>query len=126
MTIKLLPNEYEEIKVEEVRWYKDKDIKESIKTFLQGAVYCWSKNNYGQYFSLSDLMGGVNNNWKGTPLQKLYDHQSEILKKSNEDTNDAAGKAAGRLLKEMLYKDERTYISKNKKWQGAEYKWDGK
>jgi len=29
-----------------------------IKDFLQGAVYCWCKNNKGEWFSLRDLMGG--------------------------------------------------------------------
>jgi len=31
-----------------------------IKDFLQGAVYCWCKNNKGEWFSLRDLMGGDN------------------------------------------------------------------
>lgn len=43
----------------------------SIMDFLQGAVYCWCKNNKGTYFSLLDLMGGENNDWRETPLEIL-------------------------------------------------------
>ncbi len=124
MTIKLLSNKHEEVSVRQVRWFKDEKIKESIKTFLQGAVYDWSKNNSDEYFSLSDLMGGKNKDWKDTPLQHLYDYQSKVLNKSKGSAKTVAGQAAGLLLREMLHKDGRTYISKVRR--AALYKWDGK
>jgi hypothetical protein len=51
--------------------------------FLQGAVYCWCKNQPNKRFALRDLMGGDNSHWEGTPLIVLYE------KYANANDNDS-------------------------------------
>jgi len=95
----------------------NKTEKDKIMCFLQGAVYCWCKNNCNQWFSLSDLMGGLNYLWEGTPLFVLW------VKHKNNESKDpviAAGKDAGWLLKETLQLDKRNY-SNRKSFKSNEY-----
>ena len=96
-----------------------------MRAFLQGAVYCWCKNRKDEWFAARDLLGGDNYYWQGTPLMPLYDYYL----KGNEDNHDyaveEAGKAAGRLLKEVLINDKRTFeteggYTRRYKWTGAE------
>ena len=53
-----------------------------IKAYIQGAVYCWCKNckmdnQEPIWFSASDLFGGDNYDWNGTPLLGLYKWHEE-------------------------------------------------
>lgn len=85
-----------------------KEDTQRIEDFLQGAVYCWCKNNKGKWFSLRDLMGGDNFYWQRTPLMPLY-HKHEIDKGN---PIKEAGKDAGWILKSVLANDKREFESK--------------
>ena len=96
-----------------------------MRAFLQGAVYCWCKNRKDEWFAARDLLGGDNYYWQGTPLMPLYTYYLN----GNEDNHDyaveEAGKAAGRLLKEVLINDKRTFATQagythRYRWTGAE------
>lgn len=96
-----------------------------MRVYLQGAVYCWCKNCKDQWFAAHDLIGGDNYYWQGTPLMALF----EYYRDGREDAEsiqyaiEEAGKAAGRLLKEILIKDKRTFDTCKR--YTREYKWTG-
>lgn len=84
----------------------------AILNFIKGAVRAFCKNgdpNNGKYvtFELRDLFGGVNFDWDKTPMQELY---NKYYNPNAFDPNKAAiaeaGKAAGRLLKRILFEEE--------------------
>jgi len=79
-----------------------------ISDFLQGAVYCWCKNKPKEWFSLRDLMGGANFDWRGTPLQPLFLKHEGV----NEDPTKEAGKDCGWLLKSVIANDRRVFDTK--------------
>lgn len=89
--------------------------------FLQGAVYCWCKNNKNHWFAARDLVGGDNYFWQYTPLMPLYEHYLNMG--SQEYAVDQAGKAAGRLLKKILIEDKRTFQTREN--FSREYLWTG-
>ena len=94
-----------------------------MRAFLQGAVYCWCKNRKDEWFAARDLLGGDNYYWQGTPLIQQYDYYLN----GNEDNHDyaveEAGKAAGRLLKEVLINDKRTF--ETEEGYTRRYRWSG-
>ncbi|ENM8676647.1 hypothetical protein AB8302_004681 [Vibrio parahaemolyticus] len=95
---------------------------EAIKSFLQGAVYCWCKNRSQEdWFSLSELMGGENFYWEGTPLMSLY-----LKHEKNESENpvNQAGIDAGWLLKSVIASDLR-YFETKKEFRKRMYRWCG-
>ena len=100
----------------------DEPEQQRICDFLQGLVYCWCNNNKGK-FAARDLVGGKNNDWDGTPLQCLYDKH---VKNSSPNPETESGKAIGRLLYSVLYKDQRTFeaTSPGETWT-REYSWTG-
>lgn len=78
-----------------------------IYDFLQGAAYCYCKNNSG-WFGLRDIMGGANYFWQHTPLEALWNkHKSAGL--SDPDAEVAAGQDGGWILKRVLDDDRRTF-----------------
>jgi len=79
-----------------------------IKSFLQGAVYCWIKNRKNEKFAARDLVGGENSNWEGTPLQKLYDKHISAGKDESSAIENAA-KDLGWILKAVINTDRRTF-----------------
>jgi hypothetical protein len=98
----------------------------SIKSYLQGAIYCWCKNckndnNEPTWFSASDLFGGDNYYWEGTPLYEIYKWHEEH--KADDPVN-MAGKDVGHLLRDVLKEDKRTFHTK--KEYTRKYLWDGK
>lgn len=86
----------------------DRTNRELIKAFMQGAVYSWVKNRPGESFAVRDLVGGLNNDWSGTPLQVLYDRHIDAGK-ADEDAFDAAAKDLGWIVKTLLSEDRRTF-----------------
>ena len=80
-----------------------------MMNFLQGSVYCWCKNRKGESFAARDLLGGDNYYWQDTPMMALYEHYLD----GNDDNHDyaveEAGKAAGRLLYQLLLDDKREF-----------------
>jgi hypothetical protein len=85
--------------------------KEAILNFLQGAVYCWCKNRKEEWFSMRELMGGDNRDWKGTPLFVLY-NKHICDGKTDEESFELAGRDSGWLLKKTIQEDSRKFESK--------------
>ncbi len=90
------------------------------RAYIQGAVYCWCKNQSGEMFAVRDLFGGVNTDWGGTPLQVIYNFHYESFKNRNpnlsteeihEKAADEAAKDVGRLMKSVLQNDKRNFES---------------
>ncbi len=92
-----------------------KEQEQSIRDFLQGAVYCWCKNRKEEWFAARDLLGGENYHWQGTPMFALYE-------KSHDE--EQAGKDAGWLLKSVIKEDKRTFKTK-KEGLVRQYCWNG-
>ena len=95
---------------------------ELIRAFLQGAVYSWVKNRPGEEFRASDLVGGENFEWRGTPLYVLYEKHEE-KGKSPEEAIAAAGRDLGWILKSVL-EDDKRHFHAGKGWS-ATYRWKG-
>lgn len=80
-----------------------------IKAFLQGAVHCWIKNKKeGRVFTLRNLVGGKNSNWKNTPLEPLYEKHRNTGK-DKKTAKKVAGQDTGKILKLVLHKDQRKF-----------------
>jgi hypothetical protein len=91
--------------------------------FLQGAVYCWCKNREGEWFAARDLLGGENYFWEGTPMIRLYEYYLAGDEANNQYAVSEAGKAAGKLLKKVLFEDKRIFETRDS--YTREYRWTG-
>lgn len=94
-----------------------------MKDFLQGAVYCWCKNRSNEWFAARDLLGGDNYFWQGTPLMDLFMYYRGGDEVYNQYAVEEAGKAAGRLLKDVLVNDKRTF--ETREGYARQYRWTG-
>lgn len=81
---------------------------EIIKVYMLGAINSFCNNNRDSSFSIRILFGGINRNWQGTPIQKLYDYYV-LNGKSYEQAAESASIDAGRLLKLVLEEDLRSF-----------------
>ena len=82
-----------------------------VYDYLQGAVYCWCKNNPDKWFSARDFLGGDNFDWTGTPMIVLFN--KHINKgKTTENAISDAGKDAGWILKKVIDDDQRNFETK--------------
>ena len=82
---------------------------QAIRDYLQGAVRTWcAAGKKGRQFAARDLVGGINYDWRKTPLDALY--QKHIQKgKNHQDAVKAAGRDLGWLLKAVLNEDDRMF-----------------
>ena len=94
-----------------------------MRAFLQGAVYCWCKNRKNECFAARDLLGGDNYYWQGTPLMPLYTYYLNGDNNNHDYAVEEAGKAAGRLLKEVLIRDKRIFATEE--GYTRMYRWTG-
>ena len=94
-----------------------------IRLFLQGSVYCWCKNRKDEPFAARDLLGGDNYYWQDTPMEALYLYYKNGDEANHDYAVEEAGKAAGRLLYQLLYYDKREFDT----WSGYTrmYRWTG-
>ena len=88
--------------------------------FIAGA-----RSRKDEWFAARDLLGGDNYYWQGTPLIQLYDYYLNGDEDNQDYAVEEAGKAAGRLLKEVLINDKRTFATEKGytrmyRWTGAE------
>ena len=105
MTIKNL-----DTSIQDVRIFKSQQDKELACAFIQGAVYAWIGANSDKSFAVRDLFGGANAFvWQNTPLDPLWRNYYEEGKTPDE-AFELAAKAAGKLLKIVLDKDERKFL----------------
>lgn len=94
-------------------------------SFLQGSVYCWCKNRKDEPFTARDLLGGDNYYWQDTPMEVLYRYYLNEDETNTEYAVEEAGKAAGRLLYQLLYDDKREFdtwveYTRMYRWTGVE------
>lgn len=94
---------------------------EAAKGFIQGAVYSWLKNRPNEGFAVRDLVGGVNFDWKGTPIYCFFEKHHK-KGKANSAAIDEAGKDVGWLLKSVLSEDKRDF-EKYDQGQTNGYRW---
>jgi len=87
-------------------WLDESD-KTLMINYIKEKVNNWCVQHSSESFSARTFFGGENYDWRGTPLIALYNHHSEF----GEDyyAVKEAGKSLGRLLKEVIYKDERLF-----------------
>ncbi|KAA3618254.1 MAG: hypothetical protein D8M58_21810 [Calditrichaeota bacterium] len=96
-----------ESEIREVYGLNDNE-RELIEVFMQGAIYCWIKNKTEIPFAVRDLVGGVNSDWNGTPLQVLYDKHIKAGK--DEDASfESAAIDLGWIVKKLLSNDNRLF-----------------
>jgi len=93
-----------------------------IYDFLQGAVYCWCKNQEDE-FGLRDLMGGKNFFWARTPLIAIW-NKHKALGLTDDDALTAAAIDGGWILKRVIDDDRRTFTHRIE-GQVRKYKWTG-
>jgi len=79
-----------------------------IRAFMQGAIYCWVKNQPNEPFAVRDLVGGLNTNWNQTPLQILYDRHIKSGR-TDDEAFDLAAIDIGWIVKSLLAEDRRTF-----------------
>ncbi|WP_423908918.1 hypothetical protein [Candidatus Spongiihabitans sp.] len=82
--------------------------KQRAKDFLQRSVYCWCKNKPDEEFAVRTLVGAENADWRGTPLQPLYDKHRKTSA-TEDDAYAKAAKDAGWLLKRVIKDDKRKF-----------------
>lgn len=91
-----------------VNGFSDTQIEE-ICAYLLDVVHRWCDRNGYNWFAARDLIGGVNYDWTGKPLQPLFDYYQGGDEANNDYAKKEAGKAAGRLMKRVLIEDNRRY-----------------
>lgn len=96
--------------------------RKSIADYLQGMVYGWCGSMETAPFAAHNLVGGVNWNWKCTPLQCVYDKQTT----DEETAYKVAAQEAGRLLKAVIIADQRKFTCVKEGRDTNHYTWDGK
>lgn len=110
---------YEKVKKQNISSVKDSERKNIIE-YLKGLVdeHCQEKPD--EWFATRDLVGGDNSDWRGTPLQQIYENRCDEYKSGGHATEEAekkavsqAGKDVGRVLKEMLLMDERIFVKED-------------
>jgi hypothetical protein len=94
-----------------------------IKVFMRGAVYCWMKNHPTDWFAVHDLVGGLINDWEGTPLRKLRDMHDATHPGNERAAHDQAGRDLGWIVKSMLHAEERSFRTRRVADQPREYLW---
>lgn len=93
-----------------------------IAIYLQGMVYGWCESKRTESFAAHNLVGGVNKDWNGTPLQCVYDKQQT----DEETAHYVAAQEVGRLLKLVIIDDQRKFTCAKKGRETNYYTWDGK
>lgn len=95
-----------------------------INAFIQGAVYCWAKNQKSPAeFAVRDLVGRENADWSGTPLQVLYEKHRNAGK-DHDGAFSAAAIDLGWLVKAVLKRDRRKFVVTSTGWPNT-YRWVG-
>lgn len=98
----------------------------AIHNYLQGMVYGWCARENTEPgagtkpFATHTLVGGVNWNWEGTPLQRVYDKH-----KSAENAFEKAAREVGRLLRKVILEDKRGFYCTKGRRSVNIYTWDG-
>lgn len=81
---------------------------QKIKSFFQGAVYCWCITRKAEWFCARDFIGGDNYYWEHYPLGVLYFRHIDAGH-DHDYAFDQAAKDAGKILKSVLDEDNRVF-----------------
>ena len=76
------------------------------KAYILGAVHSRCTAGGDPRISIRRLFGGDNANWKGTPLQAIYNYYVSVKGYAHEKAADSAAQDVGKLLKTVLYEDK--------------------
>jgi len=107
--------------IRDVAWLSSVE-EQRIMDFLQGAVYCYCNNRQGEWFSVIEIMGGLNrNDWVNTPLGVLYDKHIHDGK-SHEEAWTLAGQEEGNILKKVIKLDKRKFETEEAQ-PSRKYRW---
>lgn len=79
-----------------------------MRAYLQGHVYDWCLQNHGEPFMAMNMIGNINRDWNGTPLQDLYDFYLR-RGRGHDYAHAQAARAAGWLLWQVLVEDNRNF-----------------
>lgn len=93
-----------------------------IRAFIQGLVYGRLSTCPEDEFTGSDLMGGHNRDWTGTPMIELC-RKHIALGKAHTGAVSAAGRDFGWLLKSVLANDVRTFRMEKTEDNCSSYRW---
>ena len=85
----------------------DESEKALMINYIQQKVNNWCVQHSSEMFAARTFFGGENYDWRGTPIIALYNHYAELGE--DDYAVKEAGKSLGRLLKEVIYKDERIF-----------------
>lgn len=83
------------------------------KTYIMGVVHGFCNNNENQHFSVQILFGGENKDWRGTPLQVIYEYYAQ---KGYFDADKRAARDVGWLLKTVLQEDKKLLYDEKKEY----------
>lgn len=81
---------------------------QSIKNFLRKEIDSWCKTNKGEWFYAHNLVGG---DWEYNDLRVLYYRYRESGK-SHDYAFSQAARDVGKILKQVLVEDSRTFETK--------------
>lgn len=110
-------------KIVEVNGINENDM-QRIEDFLQGAVYCWCRNHYNDddWVSAENLIEGFE--WENSCPLGILVTRLKKSGKSDEEAFKQAGIDAGKILKQVLDKDTRTFeTKKEEEYESRQYRW---
>lgn len=100
-----------------IDFYLSVDIKD-IQNYLLGAINCFIRRNNDTWFKAKDI---IINDWNGTPLQVIYDFfESKGL--SEEEARKQAGMCLGKILRKVIFDDQRTFETRKTQDNPREYR----
>lgn len=84
---------------------------QQIDAFLREILDARLQSQPDEWFSLRDLLGGVNRIWDNTPMQRLYEKQIDKRLPEAKAVR-LAGQEAGRLFARVIAADARRFRTK--------------
>ncbi|QPB43708.1 hypothetical protein IHV77_08295 [Rodentibacter haemolyticus] len=114
----------DDLEIRQVRGLTDEQVN-LAKAFIKGSVYCWVKNKVDEPFSVRNLFGGVNTDWRDTPLHDVW-HKHIKNGKSCDEAYDLARKDVGWLLRMVLHEDKYRKFSSRKEDLTSIYFWENR
>jgi hypothetical protein len=88
--------------------------RQQIFEFLLSKINSRLSTNPKDWFRVLDLVGKENSNWNDTPLHVLYDKYF-VKNKNDKDAFKNAAKDCGWLLKKLIQKDNREFVTKKER-----------
>ena len=101
----------------------DRVYQEAIRAYLREKLNAWCASHHqGDDFVARDWLGGQNRDWHWTPLQKLYNYYMR-RNRGEMYAYREAGKAVGRILKDVIDQDEHYLFHIAREFRTVRYRW---